>query len=155
MRLQLVAGELVADEEVVFEALGLERECWSTATPIREIFREAFTRAGLPYFNPHSFRNTLAQLGERCCATPEAFKSRSENLGHEGVLTTLTSYGAVEPARQARDHPQHVVGRKRRQVQTLLVGLLWCFNKRASSRRVNADENGLIAVSCAVFGGSS
>ncbi len=84
-----------------FEALGLERGCWSSATPIREIFREAFTRAGLPYFNPHSFRNTLAQLGERRCLNAEAFKSWSQNLGHEGVLTTFTSYGAVEPARQA------------------------------------------------------
>lgn len=84
-----------------FQALGLERECWSSASPIREIFRDAFTRAGLSYFNPHSFRNTLAQLGERRCATPEEFKSWSQNLGHEGVLTTLTSYGAVEPARQA------------------------------------------------------
>jgi len=84
-----------------FEALGLERGCWSTATPIREIFRDAFARAGLPYFNPHSFRNTLAQLGERRCENAEAFKSWSQNLGHEGVLTTFTSYGAVEPARQA------------------------------------------------------
>ena len=84
-----------------FQALGLERDCWSGATPIREIFRDAFSRAGLPYFNPHSFRNTLAQLGERRCANAEAFKSWSQNLGHEGVLTTLTSYGSVEPARQA------------------------------------------------------
>jgi hypothetical protein len=84
-----------------FEALGLERGCWSSASPIRELFRDAFTGAGLPYFNPHSFRNTLAQLGERRCANAEAFKSWSQNLGHEGVLTTLTSYGAVEPARQA------------------------------------------------------
>jgi integrase len=84
-----------------FEALGLERGCWSGATPIREIFRAAFTQAGLSYFNPHSFRNTLARLGERRCANAEAFKSWSQNLGHEGVLTTLTSYGAVEPARQA------------------------------------------------------
>jgi hypothetical protein len=43
----------------------------------------------------------LAQLGERLCGNPEAFKSWSQNLGHEGVLTTLTSYGVVEPARQA------------------------------------------------------
>jgi integrase len=84
-----------------FEALGLERGRWSSAAPVREIFREAFTRAGLPYFNPHSFRNTLAQLGERLCANAEAFKSWSQNFGHEGVLTTFTSYGAVEPARQA------------------------------------------------------
>jgi integrase len=84
-----------------FEAVGLARQGWSTAQPIRAIFREAFAQAGLPYFNPHSFRNTLAQLGERLCPNPEAFKAWSQNLGHEGVLTTLTSYGAVAPARQA------------------------------------------------------
>ena len=38
-----------------FEAAGLDRKHWSTATPIRKIFRNAFTAAGLPYFNPHSF----------------------------------------------------------------------------------------------------
>ena len=101
-----IGGLMVRDVELahilaVLEPMGLERECWSSAKPIREIFREAFTRADLPYFNPHSFRNTLAQLGERRCANAEAFKSWSQNLGHEGVLTTFTSYGAVEPARQA------------------------------------------------------
>lgn len=48
-----------------FEAAGLDRKHWSNATRIRAIFREAFERAGLPYFNPHSFRNTLVQLGEK------------------------------------------------------------------------------------------
>jgi len=37
----------------------LYRKHWNNATPIRMIFRKAFTDAGLPYFNPHSFRNTL------------------------------------------------------------------------------------------------
>ena len=46
-----------------FAAAGLAREHWSNASPIRTIFREAFVSAGLPYFNPHSFRNTLVQLG--------------------------------------------------------------------------------------------
>ena len=32
-----------------FEVMGLERKHWSTANPIRMIFREAFERAGLPY----------------------------------------------------------------------------------------------------------
>jgi integrase len=84
-----------------FEAVGLERECWSTAQPIRDIFRQAFELAGLPYFNPHSFRNTLAQLGERLSPNAEALKAWSQNLGHSGVLTTLMSYGTVAPARQA------------------------------------------------------
>jgi integrase len=84
-----------------FTAVGLSREGWSNAGPIRTIFRDAFTAAGLPYFNPHSFRDTLVQLGERTCRTPEEFKAWSQNLGHEGVLTTFTSYGRVSPQRQA------------------------------------------------------
>jgi integrase len=84
-----------------FEAAGLDRKGWSNATPIRVIFKDAFTAAGLPYFNPHSFRKTLAQIGERVCETPEAFKAWSENLGHENVLTTFASYGQVTTSRQA------------------------------------------------------
>ena len=83
-----------------FEAAGLTRNHWSTASPIRTIFREAFVSAGLPYFNPHSFRNTLVQLGQEVCKTPEQFKAWSQNLGHEKVLTTFLSYGAVECRRQ-------------------------------------------------------
>jgi integrase/recombinase XerD len=83
-----------------FEASGLDRKHWSSATPIRAIFRAAFTRAGLPYFNPHSFRKTLVQLGEKLCRTPEEFKAWSQNLGHEKVLTTFSSYGEVAAGRQ-------------------------------------------------------
>ena len=83
-----------------FEAAGLAREHWSTASPIRTIFREAFVNAGLPYFNPHSFRNTLVQLGQDVCKTPEQFKAWSQNLGHEKVLTTFLSYGEVACQRQ-------------------------------------------------------
>ena len=38
---------------------------WSNAGPIRTIFKNAFAAAGLPYFNPHSFRKTLALLGRQ------------------------------------------------------------------------------------------
>lgn len=83
-----------------FEAVGIKRQGWATAAPIREVFRHAFEAAGLPYFNPHSLRSTLAQLGEQLCQTPEEFKAWSQNLGHEGVLTTFHSYGSVAPRRQ-------------------------------------------------------
>ena len=83
-----------------FSAAGIKRSTWTTAEPIRKIFRRAFETAGLPYFNPHSFRKTLARLGERLCKTPEEFKAWSQNLGHEQVSTTLTSYGAVPRHRQ-------------------------------------------------------
>jgi integrase/recombinase XerD len=81
---------------------GLARTHWSNAGPIRTIFREAFLRAGIPYANPHSFRATLAGLGEKLCRSPEEFKAWSQNMGHEGVLTTFTSYGEVGRERQAQ-----------------------------------------------------
>ena len=83
-----------------FVAVGLERAHWSSAARIRTIFRDAFTSAGLPYFNPHSFRNTLVRLGQSVCQTPEEFKAWSQNLGHDKVLTTFLSYGQVETSRQ-------------------------------------------------------
>jgi integrase len=83
-----------------FEVLGLERKHWRSASAIRKIFREAFLSAGLPYFNPHSFRNTLAQLGQVLCKSPEEYKAWSQNLGHEHVLTTFLSYGEVACQRQ-------------------------------------------------------
>ena len=95
------ATRMAVGEDGGFVAAGLDRKHWSTAEPIRRIFRQAFKRAGLPYFKPHSIRDTLAQLGERVCPTPEVFKAWSQNMGHEKVLTTLTSYGVVAPHRQA------------------------------------------------------
>ncbi len=99
-------------EDRKFRVAGLDRNHWSNATSIRKIFRDAFAAAGLPYFNPRSLRKTLVQLGETCCRTPEEFKAWSQNLGHEEVLTTFRSYGAVGTRRQSeliRDlaKPQH------------------------------------------------
>jgi integrase len=94
--------QIVVGEECRFQVAGLERQHWSNATPIRKIFREAFEAAGLRYFNPHSLRHTLVQLGQKVCKTPEHFKAWSQSLGHEGVLTTLISYGQVDSPRQAK-----------------------------------------------------
>jgi integrase len=84
-----------------FEVVGLDRKCWANATPIRAIFRDAFKAAGLSYFNPHSFRKTLARFGQQTCQSPEEFKAWSQNLGHENVMTTFASYGQVDMRRQA------------------------------------------------------
>ncbi|HEY8276049.1 MAG TPA: tyrosine-type recombinase/integrase [Methyloceanibacter sp.] len=94
------ATHVAIGQDNCFQADGLSRSGWSNATPIRKIFKEAFISAGLPYANPHSFRNTLAQLGEQVCRTPEEFKAWSQNLGHERVMTTFSSYGQVADARQ-------------------------------------------------------
>lgn len=84
----------------LFGALGLSRNHWKNASAIRRIFKTAFEVAGLPYAHPHSFRDTLTHLGETVCRTPEEFKAWSMNLGHEQVLTTFTSYGAVSTNRR-------------------------------------------------------
>jgi integrase len=88
------------DGELLFAAQGLEPVLWSSAGPIRRVFKEAFALAGLSYFTPHSFRSTLATYGQRICRSPEQLKAWSQNLGHESLLTTFTSYGHVPLHRQ-------------------------------------------------------
>lgn len=92
---------VVQGENRTFEPSGFKREHWQTASSIRKIFKDAFEAAGLAYFNPHSFRSTLAILGEQICMSAESFKAWSQNLGHERVMTTFYSYGEVQPQRQA------------------------------------------------------
>lgn len=95
------ATRIIVGNNQLFCAGGLDRKHWSNAGPIRGIFKSAFHNAGLPYYNPHSFRSTLATLAGRCCDSPEQYKAWSQNLGHEKPLTTLLSYGYVEEYRQA------------------------------------------------------
>jgi integrase len=95
------ATKVELNDAGLFQSAGLDRKHWRDAGAIRRIFRQAFEAADLPYFNPHSLRKTLTILGERRCETPEQFKAWSQNLGHEHVLTTFTSYGAVPSPRQA------------------------------------------------------
>ena len=92
--------ETSIDRNGRFGPIGLARRHWSNATPIRKIFKDAFSSAGLPYANPHSFRNTLVQLAYQLRLPPEQFKVWSQNLGHESILTTFSSYGPVTPYRQ-------------------------------------------------------
>ena len=94
------ATEMALGQNHQFEPVGLKRAHWSNAGPIRTIFREAFERAGLPYFNPHSLRKTLTRLGGEMCRSVEEYKAWSQNSGHEQVLTTLRNYGTVATERQ-------------------------------------------------------
>jgi integrase len=95
------ASAIGQNSEQQFAAVGLARAHWATTDAVRKIFKLLFEGAGLHGFNPHSFRHALASLGERTCQNPEHFKAWSQNLGHEGVLTTFSSYGPVSEQRQA------------------------------------------------------
>jgi integrase len=94
------ATEVRVDGSRQFRPIGLRRVFWSSAASIRRIFKTACAEAGVAYFNPHSIRKTLVQLGQSRCRSPEDFKAWSQNLGHEQVLTTFLSYGAVPDRRQ-------------------------------------------------------
>ena len=83
-----------------FAAIGLSRNGWTTTAPVREIFKRAFACAGLPYFNPHSFRDMMVRHAMTLNLSPEAMKAWSQNLGHNDVLTTFTSYGSIPAHRQ-------------------------------------------------------
>jgi hypothetical protein len=80
---------------------GLAREHWQTTGPIRRIFKTAFSAAELPYFNPHSFRDTLTMVAHKKCRNAEELRAFSQNFGHENVMTTFANYGEVSSDRQA------------------------------------------------------
>jgi integrase len=96
------ATKIAVGKDGRFAPVGLDRKCWSNAGPIRAIFKNAFGAAGLPYFNPHSFRHTLARLAPDYCDDFEQLKSWSQNLGHDDLRTTMVSYGEIAPYRQAQ-----------------------------------------------------
>jgi site-specific recombinase XerD len=83
-----------------FEPAGLDRKQWSDAGPIRTIFKRAFEQAGLPYSNPHSFRNTLVALGRDVCKTWAEMQAWAQNLGHESLTTTFGCYGKIADHQQ-------------------------------------------------------
>lgn len=83
-----------------FQATGLDRAPWRGPTSAVRIFKEAFLNAGYPPFSPHRVRDTLTELASHHCRTPEDFKTWSQNMGHDDVMTTFRSYGSVSPGRQ-------------------------------------------------------
>jgi len=95
------ATRLAHAEDRSFAAAGLTRTSWRTTGPIRQIFRDAFAAARLPYVNPHAFRKTLVRLGETICRSPEEWKAWSQNFGHGSEMTTFVGYGEVPGHRQA------------------------------------------------------
>jgi integrase len=94
--------EMAPDENDCFKANGLSREFWANASPVRDIFKAAFQAAGLSYYSPHTVRHMLMQIAYQRKLTPAQLKAWSQNLGHESLLTSLTSYGNLPPEEQGR-----------------------------------------------------
>lgn len=96
------ATQLGLDDNGAFTPVGILRSGWRSTQPINAVFRRAFEGAGLPYFNPHSFRDMLVHHAMTLNLSAEAMKAWSQNLGHADVLTTFTSYGNVPAHRQGQ-----------------------------------------------------
>jgi integrase len=90
------------DKNWQFRTVGISRSHWKQSGSVRRIIKGAFEAAGLPPFGPHSFRNMLVSELYRRRVTIPVFKASSQNLGHESVLTTLTSYGKISLEEQGR-----------------------------------------------------
>lgn len=71
----------------------VEPEFWSSAGPMRTIFKERAKAAGLPYFSPHCFRHLAILLAAEKCRSMDEFKAVSQNVGHESLMTTIPVYG--------------------------------------------------------------
>lgn len=78
----------------------LSRDPYRNAWQLSIVIKRAFVSAGLPGFNPHSVRTTLALLSNDRCKTMEQTKAWSLNLGHKSLKTTAESYQPVGPERQ-------------------------------------------------------
>jgi len=68
-------------------------EGWHSSAGARMIFAKRCKNAGVPYFNPHSFRHLIVNYLSKARLTEEEKKAISMNLGHENTGTTFGSYG--------------------------------------------------------------
>lgn len=93
--------EIGIGESGAFKVLGLSKDVYSNGTTICRIIKQSFESAGLPGFGPHSFRKTLARIGDELCIDLKSIKAWSLNLGHDNVAMTIGSYLPISTTEQA------------------------------------------------------
>lgn len=76
----------------------LKREGIKSNTVIRNIFKVAFSYAGIEYLRPHSFRHTIVRFAEK--QSPEFLNAVRQSLGHSSINTTFQSYGQLSEIEQ-------------------------------------------------------
>jgi integrase len=80
----------------------LSRDPYASSAHVNAVFRAAFAQVQLHPYTPHSIRKTLGQeLSDRKLPL-DAQKAWSQNLGHENVATTISSYLPVSAQEQGR-----------------------------------------------------
>ena len=71
----------------------MTKEEIKSGSQIRDIFRNAFEKAGLEYINPHNFRHTRTKFAMK--QSPQYLNATRQSLGHKNIDTTLGSYGEL------------------------------------------------------------
>ena len=94
-------SKVAPDDNLEFRAVGLDRAHWANANQVRAIFRGSLRACGLALFQSAFVAEHACPIGLRMKLDAEQFKAWSQNLGHENCLTTFSSYGEIQPSRQA------------------------------------------------------
>ncbi len=82
------------DNNISYTSTGLvEAIFWKSSSTIRKIFEKRFATAGVRYYHPHTFRQSLVKELMKLPLSEEQKKAFSQNLGHEDIGTTFGSYG--------------------------------------------------------------
>ncbi|MEI7580081.1 MAG: site-specific integrase [bacterium] len=88
--------ELESKTQHSFISKGISKEFWSNAGSMRKIFKARALQMGLEYYSPHRFRHFAISEANRHAVGAEQMKAISQNVGHERLSTTFSSYGAID-----------------------------------------------------------
>lgn len=66
-----------------------------SASRIRAIIKSQCHKAGLPHYNPHSFRHSCIAEAMELAEDAQDIKAISQNVGHESIYYVMTIYGKL------------------------------------------------------------
>jgi len=91
--------ELKSETEQSFVSNGITKNFWKNAGPMRKVFKNRSEQMKLEYFSPHRFRHFTINYSNKFAHGAEEMKAISQNVGHERLSTTFTSYGSIDEYR--------------------------------------------------------
>lgn len=84
-------------DSLSYIAENVKAEPWKSTGSINIILKKRSDEAGLPYFNPHSYRSTIIQICKSLNLTIEEMSAISQNLGQNDLHIAEVSYATMEP----------------------------------------------------------
>ena len=78
-------------------ATDIKAKAWKSPGAISKIFKDRSKEAGLEYYNPHSYRDTLYQLCKSLGLSVKQLSVISKNLGQNNLFIAEESYSGMEP----------------------------------------------------------